>query len=224
MKAPKAPGARIGELTYEELLAEGSEDFGYGLPDDEWDALALNYLGYHRPTQGVVYSHRGAWTNAVNNVVTWAMPHHPIYLWTLPLFHCNGWCFPWPSPCWRAPTCLCAGQRPEAFIRPLPAPCHPSLRRTDHHVDDCRRQRGERRPGQQVRMTAAAPPPTPVIAAMEAMGIAITHVYGLTEVYGPAWSVRKSPTGRNCPWTNRHDSRPAGGGLRTGGGRAGAGP
>ena len=89
-------GDRIGELTYEELLTDGREDFGYRLPDDEWDALALNYTsGTTGQPKGVVYSHRGAWTNAVNNVVTWAMPHHPIYLWTLPLFHCNGWCFPW---------------------------------------------------------------------------------------------------------------------------------
>ncbi|MEK9543382.1 MAG: AMP-binding protein, partial [Luminiphilus sp.] len=74
-------GSRIGELTYEALLAEGTEDFGYGLPDDEWDALALNYTsGTTGQPKGVVYSHRGAWTNAVNNVVTWAMPHHPVYL------------------------------------------------------------------------------------------------------------------------------------------------
>ena len=94
---PEGPGgACIGALTYEALLAEGSEDFAYALPNDEWDALALNYTsGTTGHPKGVVYSHRGAWTNSVNNVVTWEMPHHPVYLWTLPLFHCNGWCFPW---------------------------------------------------------------------------------------------------------------------------------
>ena len=89
-------GARIGALTYEALIAEGSPDFSYALPDNEWDALSLNYTsGTTGQPKGVVYSHRGAWTNAVNNAITWEMPHHPRYLWTLPLFHCNGWCFPW---------------------------------------------------------------------------------------------------------------------------------
>jgi fatty-acyl-CoA synthase len=89
-------GACIGELTYEALIAEGAPDFSYPLPDDEWNALSLNYTsGTTGQPKGVVYSHRGAWTNAVNNAITWEMPHHPRYLWTLPLFHCNGWCFPW---------------------------------------------------------------------------------------------------------------------------------
>ncbi|MBT5006975.1 MAG: AMP-binding protein, partial [Halieaceae bacterium] len=89
-------GERIGALTYDELLAQGDPEFAYTLPNDEWDALALNYTsGTTGRPKGVVYSHRGAWTNTVNDVITWEMPHHPVYLWTLPLFHCNGWCFPW---------------------------------------------------------------------------------------------------------------------------------
>ena len=190
-------GARIGELTYEELLAEGREDFGYGLPDDEWDALALNYTsGTTGQPKGVVYSHRGAWTNAVNNVVTWAMPHHPVYLWTLPLFHCNGWCFPWT-------VTLLAGTH--VFMRgPTAAGIYNAF--ADHGVTHlcgapiimsmiAGAPEAERQPfDQQVRMmTAAAPPPAPVIAAMEAMGIAITHVYGLTEVYGPAVVCAEKP-------------------------------
>ena len=190
-------GARIGELTYEELLAEGREDFGYGLPDDEWDALALNYTsGTTGQPKGVVYSHRGAWTNAVNNVVTWAMPHHPIYLWTLPLFHCNGWCFPWT-------VTLLAGTH--VFMRgPTAGGIYAAF--AEHRVTHlcgapiimsmiAGATETERQPfDQQVRMmTAAAPPPAPVIAAMEAMGIAITHVYGLTEVYGPAVVCAEKP-------------------------------
>jgi len=190
-------GARIGELTYEELLAEGREDFGYGLPDDEWDALALNYTsGTTGQPKGVVYSHRGAWTNAVNNVVTWAMPHHPVYLWTLPLFHCNGWCFPWT-------VTLLAGTH--VFMRgPTAEGIYAAF--AEHRVTHlcgapiimsmiAGATEAERQPfNQQVRMmTAAAPPPAPVIAAMEAMGIAITHVYGLTEVYGPAVVCAEKP-------------------------------
>ena len=190
-------GACIGELTYEELLAEGREDFGYGLPDDEWDALALNYTsGTTGQPKGVVYSHRGAWTNAVNNVVTWAMPHHPVYLWTLPLFHCNGWCFPWTIT-------LLAGTH--VFMRgPTAGGIYAAF--AEHRVSHlcgapiimsmiAGATEAERQPfDQQVRMmTAAAPPPAPVMAAMEAMGIAITHVYGLTEVYGPAVVCAEKP-------------------------------
>ena len=188
---PEGPGgACIGELTYEALLAEGAPDFPYTPPDDEWDALALNYTsGTTGQPKGVVYSHRGAWTNAVNNVVTWEMPHHPVYLWTLPLFHCNGWCFPWTIT-------LLAGTH--VFLR------SPSA----EGIYDAFAQHGvthlcgapiimsmiagagdaERQPfSQSVRMmTAAAPPPPQTIQAMEQMGISITHVYGLTEVYGPA--------------------------------------
>ena len=196
-------GARIGELTYEELLAEGTEDFGYGLPDDEWDALALNYTsGTTGQPKGVVYSHRGAWTNAVNNVVTWAMPHHPIYLWTLPLFHCNGWCFPWT-------VTLLAGTH--VFMRgPTAGGIYAAF--AEHRVTHlcgapiimsmiAGATEAERQPfDQQVRMmTAAAPPPAPVIAAMEAMGIAITHVYGLTEVYGPAVVCAEKPDWSKLP-------------------------
>ena len=196
-------GAPIGELTYEELLAEGREDFDYRLPDDEWDALALNYTsGTTGQPKGVVYSHRGAWTNAVNNVVTWAMPHHPVYLWTLPLFHCNGWCFPWT-------VTLLAGTH--VFMRgPTAGGIYAAF--AEHRVTHlcgapiimsmiAGATEAERQPfDQQVRMmTAAAPPPAPVIAAMEAMGIAITHVYGLTEVYGPAVVCAEKPDWSKLP-------------------------
>jgi len=183
-------GERIGDITYEALLDEGSDDFTYALPDDEWDALSLNYTsGTTGQPKGVVYSHRGAWTNAVNNVVTWSMPHHPIYLWTLPLFHCNGWCFPWTIT-------LLAGTH--VFLRsPTAAGIYQAF--NQHGVTHlcgapiimsmiAAASEDERQTFDQPvkMMTAAAPPPASVISAMESMGISVTHVYGLTEVYGPA--------------------------------------
>ena len=187
----EGPGGEcIGDLTYNELLAEGTPDFPYTPPDDEWDALALNYTsGTTGRPKGVVYSHRGAWTNAVNNIVTWEMPHHPVYLWTLPLFHCNGWCFPWTIT-------LLAGTH--VFLR-SPSAENIYAAFSAHEVTHlcgapiimsmiAGASKTEQRPfSQHVRMmTAAAPPPPQTILAMEQMGISITHVYGLTEVYGPA--------------------------------------
>jgi len=196
-------GDRIGALTYEALLAEGDPDFVYSLPDDEWDALALNYTsGTTGRPKGVVYSHRGAWTNAVNNVVTWEMPHHPVYLWTLPLYHCNGWCFPWTIT-------LLAGCH--VFLR---APSADAIYNAfaDHGVTHLcgapiimsmilGAAPAEQRdfPQQIKMMTAAAPPPATVIAGMERMGISITHVYGLTEVYGPAVVCAEKPAWRDLP-------------------------
>ena len=90
------PGALLGAVEYETFLAGGDPLHPVRMPPDEWDAIALNYTsGTTGRPKGVVYSHRGAYLNALGNVVTWAMPHHPVYLWTLPMFHCNGWCFPW---------------------------------------------------------------------------------------------------------------------------------
>lgn len=89
-------GARLGEISYEEFLSSGDPEYVWQLPADEWDAIALNYTsGTTGDPKGVVTHHRGAYLNAVNNVVAWSLPNHPIYLWTLPMFHCNGWCFPW---------------------------------------------------------------------------------------------------------------------------------
>ena len=196
-------GDRIGALTYEGLLAEGDPDFAYTLPDDEWDALALNYTsGTTGRPKGVVYSHRGAWTNSVNNVVTWEMPHHPVYLWTLPLFDCNGWCFPWTIT-------LLAGTH--VFLRaPKAAAIYDAF--SDHGVTHLcgapiimsmisGAAAEDRRdfPQKIKMMTAAAPPPATAIAKMEAMGISITHVYGLTEVYGPAVVCAEKPGWSDLP-------------------------
>ncbi len=200
-------GDRIGALTYEDLLAEGDPGFAYPLPGDEWDALALNYTsGTTGHPKGVVYSHRGAWINAVNNVVTWEMPHHPVYLWTLPLFHCNGWCFPWTITLLAGTHVFLRAPRARAIYNAF----------ADHGVTHlcgapivmsmiAGAPAEERREFPQAirMMTAAAPPPASVIAAMEAMGISVTHVYGLTEVYGPAVVCAEKPSWHDLPIEDR---------------------
>jgi fatty-acyl-CoA synthase len=183
-------GERIGSITYNELLGEGDPNFAYTLPDDEWDAISLNYTsGTTGHPKGVVYSHRGAYTNATNNVITWSMPHHPVYLWTLPLFHCNGWCFPWTITLLAGTHVFLRAPRADAIFNAFAdegvthlcgAPIIMSLISSANKAD--------RRDYSQTieMMTAAAPPPATVIAAIEALNINVTHVYGLTEVYGPA--------------------------------------
>ncbi len=200
-------GDRIGALSYDELLAEGDPDFAYSLPDDEWDALALNYTsGTTGRPKGVVYSHRGAWTNAVNNVVTWEIPHHPVYLWTLPLFHCNGWCFPWTITLLAGCHVFLRAPRADAIYAAFAAhgvthlcgaPIIMSMIGGAAPKDRCDF------PQHIKMMTAAAPPPATVIAGMEKMGISITHVYGLTEVYGPAVVCAEKPDWRDLPLEDR---------------------
>ena len=183
-------GERIGSHEYEALLAAGDPDFRYVRPDDEWDAIALNYTsGTTGNPKGVVYHHRGAHLNAVGNILTWSMPRHSVYLWTLPMFHCNGWCFPWTMAA-NAGTSVCLRRvdareiyrlfREERVTHYCGAPIvHKML------VD----APAELREGidQKISaMVAAAPPPASLIEALDGMGIDLTHVYGLTEVYGPA--------------------------------------
>ncbi|MGN6460872.1 MAG: AMP-binding protein, partial [Pseudolabrys sp.] len=169
---------------------EGDPDFAWSLPDDEWNAITLNYTsGTTGDPKGVVYHHRGAHLLAVGNVVTCAMRKPPVYLWTLPMFHCNGWCFPW-SLSIVAGTHVC--------LRAVRAkPMYDAL--ADHEVTHLcgapivmstllNAPDNEKKPLPHVVnfATAAAPPPEAVLAAMKSAGFNVTHVYGLTECYGPA--------------------------------------
>jgi fatty-acyl-CoA synthase len=201
------PGARLGELGYEAFLASGDPAFAWGLPADEWDAIALNYTsGTTGNPKGVVTHHRGAYLNAASNVISWSMPHHAVYLWTLPMFHCNGWCFPWTmaliagtSVCLRRVepahifalvrehriTHLCGAPIVYSMLINAPAALREGITHQLH--------------GQ----IAGAAPPAAVIEGCEAAGIALTHVYGLTEVYGPAAVCAKQEDWATLPAAER---------------------
>ena len=183
-------GELIGEISYENFIADGDEDFSWSLPEDEWQAVSTNYTsGTTSHPKGVVYHSRGAHLLAVDNVLSWSMPRHPIYLWTLPMFHCNGWCFPWTITL-LAGTHVCLRKVTAANI-------YSSI--TEHGVTHlcgapivmgmiANAGEAERKvlPNPVNIMTAAAPPPPTVIARMEEIGFKVTHVYGLTETYGPS--------------------------------------
>jgi len=196
-------GEAISELEYEAFLAEGDPEFEWQWPEDEWQAISLNYTsGTTGDPKGVVYHHRGAFLNALGNQATWSMGLHPVYLWTLPMFHTNGWCYPWTVTA-QAGVHVCLRrvdpQRIITLIRQhkvthmcgapvvlnalinMPDTAKAAI---DHQVE---------------AMTAGAPPPAKVISAIEEMGINITHVYGLTESYGP---------GVVCAWHQEWDELP----------------
>jgi 3-(methylthio)propionyl---CoA ligase len=181
---------RLADIDYEELIAAGDPEFSWRMPDDEWDAIALNYTsGTTGNPKGVVYSHRGAALMCYANTLATGMRRHPVYLWTLPMFHCNGWCFPWTVSLVAGTHVCLRWVRAQAMFAAI----------AEHKVTHLcgapivmstllNAAPSEKRqlPHQVEFVTAAAPPPEAVLAAMADAGFNVTHVYGLTEVYGPA--------------------------------------
>ena len=179
----------FGEITYEELVAEGDARADWCRAEDEWDAISLNYTsGTTGNPKGVVYHHRGAYLNAISNAVDWSLPQGPVYLWTLPLFHCNGWCFPWTiaavagtNVCLRgvdAGAILDLIER-EGVTHMCGAPIVINMVTTEAE------KRGVRLPHGVRIMTAGAAPPSAVLARAGRIGFDVAHAYGLTECYGP---------------------------------------
>ncbi len=180
-------GDRLGELDYESFLATGDPEFPELRPEDEWEAIALNYTsGTTGNPKGVVYHHRGAYLNALGNILVWGMRQHPIYLWTLPMFHCNGWCFPWTITA-QAGTHVCLRRvEPESIYDAIERHGVTHMCGAPVVMNMLLNARNEKLPRPIEMMTAAAAPPAAVIEGMERLGFRITHVYGLTEVYGPS--------------------------------------
>src|SRR5439155_2515035 len=201
---PLGPGGEaLDTMGYEAFLASGAESFAPILPANEWQAISLNYTsGTTGNPKGVVYHHRGAYLNALGNVVVWNMPPHPVYLWTLPMFHCNGWCFPWTITA-LAGTHVClrrveagaiyAAIAEERVTHLCGAPIVMNMLLNAP-------PEAKREIGREIHMmTAGAAPPAAIMAGMERMGFRIIHVYGLTEVYGPV---------TYCAWHEEWNGRP----------------
>ena len=184
------PSETLGSIEYDSFIAKGDPNHEWRMPEDEWESICLNYTsGTTGNPKGVVYHHRGAAINAISNVLEWDMPKHPVYLWTLPMFHCNGWCFPWTIAA-RAGINVC--------LRKVDATSILNAMRTYQVTHYCAapivhgllvnapNELKKDLPVGIKGLIAGAAPPAATIEGMEQMGIELTHVYGLTEVYGPA--------------------------------------
>ncbi len=196
-------GERIGEVEYEDFLAAGDDEFAWTLPQDEWQAIALGYTsGTTGNPKGVVTHHRGAYLNAISNTLAWDMGAHPVYLWTLPMFHCNGWCFPWTIAALNGTSVCLREVRDTAIFDAIGrhgvthlcgAPVVLNL--MANAGDDL--TKAVDRPVNV--MTAGAAPPPSILEAMAGLNFKVTHTYGLTEVYGPA---------AVCSWHEEWDRLP----------------
>jgi len=200
-------GDLLGEIEYEAFLAEGNAGYDWQYPENEWDAISLNYTsGTTGNPKGVVYHHRGAALNSLGNITAWAMPQRPKYLWTLPMFHCNGWCFPWTVTA-LAGTHIC-------LRRTEPGPIYQSI--IDHQVThmcgapivmgmlvNAPSQEQKTLPHSVKILTAGAAPPAAILEQIETLGFDVTHAYGLTECYGPGVVSEWHPEWDELPTTEK---------------------
>ena len=196
-------GEFVGEIEYEDFLDRGDANFAWQLPADEWQAISLSYTsGTTGNPKGVVTHHRGAHLNSVSNVLAWNMTAHPIYLWTLPLFHCNGWCFPWTVAALNGTNICLRAVRADAIFDLIKQEKVTHLCGAPVVLNLMANADAQMKQGisHQVNiMTAASAPPPAVLEAMAALGFNVTHAYGLTEVYGPAVV---------CAWHQKWDELP----------------
>ncbi len=200
-------GDRLGEIEYEALLEQGDPEFAWSLPESESAPIALNYTsGTTGRPRGVVYHHRGTFLESVGNIMAWPLPPRPVYLWTLPLFHCNGWCFPW-SVTAMGGTHVCLRQVDPAQIFPMIVEHNvthmcgaPTVLSMLTNAPD---EQKRKFPQVVDIQTGGSPPPAKVIKAMEELGFRVTHIYGMTELQGPSTLCEPQEAWRGMPLEER---------------------